>query len=144
MATADDKSRQHTAVLLAITGLRSGADYRAAEITRRKIGAKQMVAKGPSSSEYASVRLLIGIWDNIAASARNDDPLLDRIFEHIPVCHMYEALREAVEMLREEFGDEYAVDFEWLYQQYLLWLERHGKGPEYRAMICGGLHAMFG
>ena len=143
--TGTSSSGKNASLLLTISTLRTGVDYRAAELTRRRLGAGAMVGKGATSQEHASVRLLIGVWDTIAASVRDeDDAVLEMLFKNIPVCHMFEALREAVEMLRKELGDEYAVDFEWLYRKYLEWLKARGKDEAYRTRACGGIQALFG
>jgi hypothetical protein len=157
MAETSDSKVNHSAALLAIHMMRMNAAYREAELVRRSKGAKAMAAK-KGSKDYAAIALLIGSWNAIGAAVRQAvpggstsptgdaflDAYLNAIFETVPVCHMYSALKDAVEKIEKDWGEEFAPDFEWLYQEYLKWLERNKKSKGYKTAHCNGIRAFFG
>lgn len=133
------------AALLAVEALRSGSEYRAAELLRRSIGSKEMASHPQTTKEYAAVRLLIGTWDAIGAMARQGDLPKDKLFETSPVCHMWEALSDAVKIIRRERdGDCYAENFEWLYKASLSWMKKNKKSRKYCSANRSGIQALFG
>lgn len=153
--TTGKAKHDHSAALLALHQLRASPEYRAAELIRRGTTAKAMVKK-KTSKEYAAAILLIATWNTIGAAVRQVvesssatgdaflDSYLDAIFENVPVCHMYQGLNAALDQIADDWGEDFAPDFQWLYNEYLKWLERNGKDEKYRARHCKGIRAMFG
>lgn len=145
MKNSSTASDMDQAALLAITALRSGTQYQAAEIIRRNLTAKAMASQPKTTAEYAAMRLLIGTWDAIAGVARESNKeFRDRLFEKTPVCHMWEALEDGVKAIRADLGKEYAADFEWLYKQNGRWISTNKKSRAYCSAASNGLHAFFG
>jgi hypothetical protein len=132
------------AALLAVWALRSGSEYRAAELLRRNLGSsKEMAVRPQTTKEYASVRLLIGTWDAIGAMVRLGDLPRDKVFETQPICPMWEALVDAVRIIRrEKDGAGYAENFEWLFKASLIWMKKNKR--KYRSGSCSGIQLLFG
>jgi len=161
MAASKRKSTKHnhSAALLAIHALRTNPEYRAAEFIRRSKGAKAMVAK-KDTKDYAAALILIRTWNTIGAVVRQTvesssstssglgqdfmDSYLDAIFEEIPICHMEQGLRQALDKIATDWGEDVAPDLSWLRQEYQKWLERTGKDDDYISRHCKGITAMFG
>jgi hypothetical protein len=132
--------------LLAVQALRCGTEYRAAELLRRSVGSsKQMAANPETTKEHAAVRLLIGTWNVIGTMVRQGDLPKEKIFETNPVSDMWEALSDAVGVIRQQPGcGGYAEDFEWLYKASLDWMKKNRKSPRYRSGAGGGVQLLFG
>ena len=162
MTQAVSAKSDRAGTLLAIQMMRLNGNYQAAELLRRKTGAKAMAEK-KDPKDYAALLLLVNTWNAIASAVRlglsdsaggsgspgmkpgqSEDEYLDAIFENVPVCHVYTGLHEAIEIIAADWGVEAAPDFDWLYQKYLEWLERKKKDPEYKAAHCKGIRAFFG
>ena len=133
-------------VLAALEMIRTNPTYRAAEVLRRRTvgGSGAMAQSSPDSEEHQAVLLLISTWDVISTIV-GDSPeeIRRKIFEVLPVCHMYKALKAALETLKEwypGFGDH----FRKLNEVYEAWLNSAGKDAKYISAACGGLHARFG
>ena len=133
-------------ILVALETIRTNPTYRAAEIVRRKTvgGSGAMAHSSPESEEHRAVLLLISTWDVIAQIlADASDDTKKRVFEVLPVCHMYRALQAALEALGEchpGFGEGFGT----LNTAYETWLKGANKDAKYISAACGGLHARFG
>ncbi|MBR0692060.1 hypothetical protein [Bradyrhizobium lablabi] len=129
-------------LIIATENLRMDPHYHAAEIVRRRLGAQAM-ATSSNEDDKAAVQLLIGTWETIAALTRGVKGR-DRVFERMPVCHMYQALAPAIEVFRATLP-EYAAGFEKLNTEYHAWMKKKKKSAEYVTSACSGmLSARFG
>jgi hypothetical protein len=134
-----------SSALLDVLALRSGTAYREAERLRRRIGSsRDMAMSSMTSDEYAAVRLLIGTWDSIAARVRAGDIPMDPFFESNPVIHMWDALSDAITVIkRRSKGPKYAENFKWLCKKCRAWLKKP-KNRKYRTASVQGINAHFG
>jgi hypothetical protein len=133
------------ALLLGIEGMRSDANYYAAEVLRRKLGgAGAMVTNTVADgTEQAAARLLVVTWEGIAVLMRGVKTK-DKIYEATPISHMFEALKPAIDHFRKECP-EFAAEFEKLHSDYGGWLKKKKKSASYVSSACDGLlHARFG
>jgi hypothetical protein len=130
--------------LLGVWALRSGSEYRAAELLRRTVGSSREMASDPKTKEYAAARLLIGTWDTIGALVRQGDVPQDKVLATFPICDMWKALVDAIEIIRrEKDGAGYAENFEWLYKASQP--PKKGKqSKKYSSGDCSGIHLLFG
>jgi hypothetical protein len=123
-----------------IDSLRSGTEYRSAYLLIRR--RRPDVARlDKESDEYAAIRLLIGTWEQIAIFAQNfNEKQRKKWFRCQPVSLMWEFLKDAVEVIRNSTGENYAANFEALHRQYQDWIGT-ADGKNYRTAemqaICG-------
>lgn len=128
--------------------LRSSPEYHAAEVLRRQVGgAAVMAASGPTTAEYAAVRLLIGTWETIAIQVRGNAALKVPFYETNPVGHMWDALSPGVKTIRGKSfkgraGIYYAREFDSLNRAYRRWLQ--DKPAAYQTAALQGINAQFG
>ena len=101
-----------------------------------------MANSNSMTEEHAGGRLLIGTWNDIGATVKGSQFNRDRIFQTLPICHMWQKLEPAVVVFRATLGQDYAADFEWLYNEFLGWVEP--KGSAYKTQSCNGMQALFG
>jgi len=131
-----------TDILAVLHNMRTTEYYLEAEMLRRKKGATAMVCAPADSEDHAAIRCLLGTWEMIAAITL---PLAEaqrkRVFEVMPILHMYTELEDAIKILREKDPD-YATKFERLMNEQDFWLKTDGLS--YRSGHVGGVHAYFG
>ena len=133
-------------ILVALETIRTNPAYRAAEVLRRKTvgGSAAMANSSADSEEHRAVLHLISTWDVIAQILADvSEDTKNRVFEVLPVCHMYKALKAAIEALKEcspSFGEQFGK----LNGLHEAWLKSTGKDAKYISAACGGMHARFG
>ena len=141
--TSSKLSSDDAAILMAIESLRSDEAYRVAELMRRK--SKGGMAKAPEGSdEHKSIRILVATWMTIATLMKGVK-VKDPFFRLLPICHMFKALQEEIEWLREHLDDaQFARELFELYDEWEAWLEEQGLSAQYVTAMCKGLTAKFG
>jgi hypothetical protein len=101
---------------------RTSERYQAAERLRRDHGAAWMARQPSDSSDHGAVRLLIGTWDALARSVAVTGSAHDQFFAINPFDLAWEALKPAVQILRES-NPLYAGEFEKLATKSRAWLK---------------------
>ena len=162
MTQAVSTKSDRATTLLAIQMMRMSGAYQAAELLRRQNGAKKLASAKKDSKEYAALLVLVGTWNAIGSTVRlalssdsggggtsmkpgqSEEEYLDAIFENVPVCHVRQGIEDALKIIEQDWGVEAAPDFDWLYQEYLKWLERKEMGAAYQTAHCKGIRAFFG
>jgi hypothetical protein len=131
-------------VLLAIETMRLNPSYHAAEVLRRGAaeGATGLAKGAAGSPERRALYILVSTWEVIAVLLSGLKQK-DKIFEVTPICHMYEALKDAIAILEKEVPG-FGANFAKLNNEYDAWLKKKKKSKAYIGAACGGLHAKFG
>jgi hypothetical protein len=128
---------------LKFTELRTRAEYRAAEVTRRRTTARAMAAAEQNSPDHAAVRLLIGTWDRIAITVKSfNDKQRRQFFRCHPVALVWGYLEPAITVLRGTLGPRYAGELEALAGQYRKWTQTRD-GQDYRTEAGQTICALF-
>ncbi|HWF67490.1 MAG TPA: hypothetical protein VN670_09300 [Acidobacteriaceae bacterium] len=110
------------------------------------------MGKDKNSVEYGNIRMVVGIWEQIAQtilSLSHSDR--HRIFKCTPVSLMWKLLWPAIEQIRTGGADygsgtpspEYAKNFEHLDDEYHHWTQSPD-GREYRSAASQAVCARFG
>lgn len=133
--------------VLHAVALRSGVEYRAAELLRRKkylgkAGIKKWAKMDEDSADYGALRLMIATWDALGVQVLAM-PASEQIefFKANPVEYMWHLLKDAIEAIRKVVGAPYAKNFENLAQAYHAWLV--DQPQEYQTAAANGLTAQF-
>lgn len=132
-------------LIVQVTQLRLNPQYQAAELTRRRLGARAMAAADDSSPERAGVRLLIGTWDKIAIFVKElSEQQRRRFFESNPVLLMWRALEPAIQTMRSGgvVAPTFAEEFESLAKQYEEWAASPA-GQKFRTPEQQGVAVLF-
>ena len=129
-------------VSMHVDELRSGAEYRKAYLLIRR-RRPDITRLDKESDEYATIRLLIGTWEQIAIFVqRFDEKQRHKLFRCQPVSLMWEFLKTAVEEIRKSLGNKYAENFEGLHNQYQAWI-KSPDGIDYRTAAQQAICARF-
>lgn len=142
--------------LVSIMTLRMNPTYQQAERLRRKgKGAAAMAQAGLDSEEFAAVQTLVNAWETIATIIEGV-PNKDPIFEVTPVCHMHNALKDAIANISLRHANlkspgefdipnaGYGAKFGKLANDYHSWMIEKRKSTHYITGACDGLYACFG
>lgn len=126
----------------AINAIRRGRAYQGAEALRRNTngGAAAMAKAKSGSKERQALLTLIATWESIAWIARNLEKK-DDFFQSMPICHMWEVLKDGIETLKQP---SLSRRFRALYEEYLKWLKDQKKDDKYRSQDCTDAKAFFG
>jgi hypothetical protein len=136
-------SSHDAAILVAIDSMRSDEVYRAAELLRRR-GDGGMAKAPEGSDEYKAIRVLIATWMTIATLMKSVKAK-DAFFRILPICHMYRALKNEINHLRNTLSQaDFAREVQELNDEWEAWLEQQGLSAAYVTAMCGGLTAKFG
>lgn len=146
-----------SAALAAIHNIRIQPVYQNAERLRRKAknGAVELANGGDDSEELAAAKLLVSTWETIATILESVENK-DRIYEVLPICYMFNALREAIAIISRRHAclkqtdqfeipnNGYGAKFAKLANDYQSWLLEKHKTTQYITGACGGMQAFFG
>jgi len=131
--------------IVQVTQLRLNPQYQAAELTRRRFGARAMAAAHETSPERAGIRLMIGTWDKIAIFVKDlSEEQRRRFFECNPVLLMWSALEPAIQAFRsgDTVAPTFAEEFENLARHYREWAESSA-GQKFRTPEQQAICALF-
>ncbi len=135
-----------TSISMHITSLRTSSAYQAAaqKISVASTADIESWARDSSTSDYAHLRLIIGVWERIAGVILPSKPDQDTVFPCAPVGMMWDKLRPAVDIIRTDLKQPYyASQFEELKDEYQVWGETPA-GSRYSTIEKQAICALFG
>lgn len=113
-----------TSIMLHITDIRASTQYQSA-VRKIHLATPEDIkgwAAQTSCSEYADLRIAIGIWERIATAVTCMGAEQDKVFPCTPVGLMWEILEPAISSIRATEGSaNYASQFEALKGEYECW-----------------------
>jgi hypothetical protein len=126
-----------------ITQLTSSTEYRKALLLARRKGPKTLAEANENSEEYASIRLLIGTWEDIApVCAGFSAKQRTQFFRRNPVSLVWQYLEPATKIIRDATDERFASDFEALNNQYQKW-SRSKDGEQYTTVQLQAINGRF-
>lgn len=137
------KDSDYLQATLQVTQLTTGTEYRKAMLLSRRRGSDSLARADRNSEEYASIRLLIGTWEAIAAiCAKFNARQRTAFFRSNPVALVWQYLEPATTIIRGHTDSNFAENFEALNNQYQQW-SRGKEGARYTTAQQQALNARF-
>jgi len=129
-----------------ITNLRTGSEYQAAirRIQPAKPDEIKNWAAQQDTTEYAQLRLVIGVWERISQIVLKDCTNKDVVYPCSPAGLMWDKLKPAIDVIKEvDKLPYYAFKFEEFKDAYEVWGNTEA-GQKYSSIHDQAICALFG